>query len=218
MSGVEKRYAQIEKEALATTWACERYSNFLIRKTFHIETDHRPLVSLMGQKTLDELPSWMQRFRMRLMRFRYSISHVLGGKLADTLSRAPVVESQQPENKSFQDQCQGYENAVMCALPVTDKQLLEIKQLSSSWWCNMSERPGILHARVATQSETGVWREAVPSGCRRPHYPKGIATQSSRLIIPVAMQKTILGERSTKDTKESRNAENVRNNPFGSRV
>ena len=61
MSGVEQRYAQIEKEALATTWACERFSDFLIGKTFHIETDHKPLVSLLGQKTLDELPPRIQR-------------------------------------------------------------------------------------------------------------------------------------------------------------
>ena len=81
MSGVEQRYAQIEKEALATTWPCERYSNFLIGKTFHIETDHKPLVSLLGQKTQDELPPSIQRFRMRLMRFRYGLSHVPGKDL-----------------------------------------------------------------------------------------------------------------------------------------
>ena len=86
MSGVEQLYAQIEKEALATTWECERYSDLLIVKTFHIETDYKPLVSLLGQKTLDELPPRIQRFRMRLMRFRYSISHVPGKDLitADT--------------------------------------------------------------------------------------------------------------------------------------
>ena len=130
MSGVEQRYAQTEKEALATTRACERYSNFLIGKTFHIETDHKPLVSLLGPKTLDELPPRIQRFKMRLMRFRYGISHMPGKDLitADTLSRAPVVQSQQPEDKSFQDECQAYVNAVMSALPVTDKRLLEIKQ------------------------------------------------------------------------------------------
>ena len=80
------RYAQIEKEALATTWACDRCSNFLSGKTFHIECDHKPLVSLLGPKTLDELPPSIQRFRMRIMRVRYSISHVPGNHLitADT--------------------------------------------------------------------------------------------------------------------------------------
>lgn len=81
MSSTEQRYAQIEKEALATTWACERFSDFLLGKTFHVETDHKPLVSLLGQKTLDQLPPRIQRFRMRLMRFNYSIAHVAGKDL-----------------------------------------------------------------------------------------------------------------------------------------
>ena len=29
-----------QKELLATTWACERLADYLISKTFHIETDH----------------------------------------------------------------------------------------------------------------------------------------------------------------------------------
>ena len=47
---------------------------------------------------------------------------------AETLSRAPVEESQEPHDKSCQYECQAYVNAVMNALPVTDKRLLEIKQ------------------------------------------------------------------------------------------
>lgn len=66
----EQRYAQIEKEALATTCACERLADYLVGKTFHIETDHKPLVALLGSKNLNEMPTRIQRLRMRLLRFQ----------------------------------------------------------------------------------------------------------------------------------------------------
>uniref|UniRef100_A0A3B1IHV4 ribonuclease H n=1 Tax=Astyanax mexicanus TaxID=7994 RepID=A0A3B1IHV4_ASTMX len=69
LTSTEQRYAQIEKEALAITWACERFSDFLVGIPFHVETDHKPLVSLLGSKNLDELPPRIQRLRMRLMKF-----------------------------------------------------------------------------------------------------------------------------------------------------
>ena len=57
-----------------------------------METEHKPLVPLLGQKGLDELPLRIQRFRMRLLHFDYTISHVPGKSLfaADALSRKPV--------------------------------------------------------------------------------------------------------------------------------
>ena len=67
MTPTESRYAQIEKEALALTWACERYSDYLVGLQFKIKTDHKPLVPLFSSKLLDELPIRVQRFRMRMM-------------------------------------------------------------------------------------------------------------------------------------------------------
>ena len=56
LTEVEQRYAQIEKEALAVTWACERFRDYLLGKQFQIQTDHKPLVPLLGSKDIDSLP------------------------------------------------------------------------------------------------------------------------------------------------------------------
>ena len=53
----EQKYAQIEKEALAVMWSCERFNDYLLGTTFHIHIDHKPLVPLLSTKNLDELPT-----------------------------------------------------------------------------------------------------------------------------------------------------------------
>ena len=68
MTGTEQRYAQSEKEALATTWACEKFNDYILVKDILVETDHKLLVQLFGTKNLDELPPRIQRFKMRLMK------------------------------------------------------------------------------------------------------------------------------------------------------
>ncbi|RXN15795.1 Transposon Ty3-G Gag-Pol poly [Labeo rohita] len=70
LTHTEQRYAQVEKEALGLTWGCEMFKDFLIGHHFHLETDHKPLVSLLNIQELAELPPRIQRFRMRLMRFQ----------------------------------------------------------------------------------------------------------------------------------------------------
>uniref|UniRef100_A0A1X7SNP9 Reverse transcriptase/retrotransposon-derived protein RNase H-like domain-containing protein n=1 Tax=Amphimedon queenslandica TaxID=400682 RepID=A0A1X7SNP9_AMPQE len=56
MTQTEQRYAQIEKEALALTWACERLNQYLLGSKFTLETDHKPLIPLLSTKNLEDLP------------------------------------------------------------------------------------------------------------------------------------------------------------------
>ena len=128
MTPTEKRYAQIEKEALAFTWACERLSDYLVGLQFHIQTDHKPLVPLFSTKHLEELPLRVQRFRMRMMRFLFTISHVPGKdlKIADILSRAPVADPT-AENAFLQQEATAYVDFMIGHLPATEQRLTEIR-------------------------------------------------------------------------------------------
>ncbi|XP_070385024.1 uncharacterized protein [Dermacentor albipictus] len=89
MTDTEKRYSQTEKEALAMTWAIQRFDEFVHGIPFDVESDHLPLVSLLGKMELDMLPPRIQRLRLKTMRYQFRMLHVPGKLLAtaDTLSR-----------------------------------------------------------------------------------------------------------------------------------
>ena len=55
LTDAEKRYAHIEKEALAVTWACEKFTTYILGRPFQIEMDHKPLVPLLNTNHLDNL-------------------------------------------------------------------------------------------------------------------------------------------------------------------
>lgn len=92
-----------------------------------METDHKPLVPLLGSKNLDELPPWVQRLKMRLMRYSFSISHVPGKNIvtADVLSRAPERAT---GDKSLEKEIDLYAHQVMSCLPATEQRPQQIRE------------------------------------------------------------------------------------------
>ena len=90
LTETEERYAAIEKESLAVCWSMEKFAQYILgMECVTVETDHKPLVSLFGNKFLDRLPPRIQGFKLRLQRFQYRMKHVSGSKnwTADALSR-----------------------------------------------------------------------------------------------------------------------------------
>ena len=130
MTDTERRYAQIEKEALATAWALEHWADLLIGMQFRVETDYLPLVPLLSTKLLNELPIRIQRFRMRLMRYSFSIVRVPGKYLytADALSRAPLKGTIDKGSEEFQREVNFYVNAILVQLPASDRRREEIRR------------------------------------------------------------------------------------------
>ena len=123
MLEAEKWYAQIEKEALAVTWACEKFACYVQGTTFQIESDHKPLIPLLSTKQLDNLPPRILRFRLRLAKFSYTIHHVPGKLLytADTLSRAPLPISNDDTTES--DEVEQFVASLTTSLPASNGRL-----------------------------------------------------------------------------------------------
>ena len=132
LTETERRYAQIEKEALATTWACERFFNYILGMKVEIETDHKPLVPLLGTKSLDSLPPRVLQFRLRLDRFDYSISYVPGKELytAHTLSRAPTSSDHIDER--LQEEAEVLLDTCIAHFPASQQRLEEYRKAQAA--------------------------------------------------------------------------------------
>lgn len=91
LTDAEKRYSQIEKEALGLVYAADKFQDYIIGIDIKMETDHKPLLQILQSKPIDELTPRLQRMRLRLMRFNYTIEYVPEKYLilADALSRNP---------------------------------------------------------------------------------------------------------------------------------
>ena len=192
LTSTEERYAQIEKEALAVTWTCECFSDYLLGMTFHIQTDHKPLVPLLGSKILDELPVRVQRFKMRLMRFKFTISHVAGKDLvtADALSRAPAT-SFTPDDEKFKQEVDAYVNLVLQNLPATEKRLEEIKKL---------QEEDEVCKQIKLYCRDGWPDRSLIKGAIKPYFPvvgelsvqDGLLMRGSRIVVPTSIRLSVL--------------------------
>ncbi len=96
LSPAEQRYAPIEGEALAVAWGLEQSKYFTQGcNDLLVITDHKPLVKVMGDRTLDEIPnSRLFRLKQRTLPWVFEITHLPGktNTAADATSRHPVNE------------------------------------------------------------------------------------------------------------------------------
>ena len=89
----EQNYWPVEGEALAVAWALEDTRFFTLGcSELNIQTDHRPLVKLLGDRTLDEIDNRrLINLKEKTMSWRFEIHYVPGRSIPapDATSRNP---------------------------------------------------------------------------------------------------------------------------------
>ena len=89
MTETQRNYAQIEKELLAVTFACEKFDDYIYGRRVTIETDHKPLETIC-KKSILAAPARLQKMLLKLQRYDINVVYKRGSELyiADTLSRS----------------------------------------------------------------------------------------------------------------------------------
>ena len=88
LTSTQQSYPQIEKEALALRFACEKFHPYIFGKELILETDHKPLESIF-LKTLDRVPPRLKRLMLDVKPYNPKVIYKKGSTIPipDMLSR-----------------------------------------------------------------------------------------------------------------------------------
>ena len=84
----QRGYVAIELESLAVAWAMEKFHHFLYGNHFLLETDQKPLETILS-RSLNQVTPRLQRILIRTLPYNFNVHYLPGIKnqLADCLSR-----------------------------------------------------------------------------------------------------------------------------------
>ncbi|XP_037931645.1 uncharacterized protein K02A2.6-like [Teleopsis dalmanni] len=91
LTPTEKQYSQIEKEALALIFAVTKFHRMVFGRRFKLQTDHKPLLAIFGDKTGIKVhqANRLQRWAIKLIAYDFELKFISTNSFgyADVLSR-----------------------------------------------------------------------------------------------------------------------------------
>ena len=190
LAPAERKYSQIDKEALALVFGIKKFHQFVYGRHVIIYTDHKPLLGLLGEeKAIPGTASpRMQRWALTLAGYEYTLKFKPGKKNtnADCLSRLPLKEM--PSN-----------------VPKTGETILVMERVDDSLITpndiqKWTQRHPLL-SKVAHMIKKG-WPEQCPAPEFKPYYQRrdelsveeGCILWGSRVVIPPQGRSTMIEE------------------------
>ena len=199
LSSAEQRYAPVEGEALAVAWSLEQTKYFTQGcHNLLVVTDHKPLVKIMGDRTLDEISNTrIFRLKQRTLPWSFKIAH-MPGKLnyaADATSRHPSpLEDSSDHQKCAMDQAEvaitsaiRSETATLTTLSwerIASETLADptMHRLLSAILDGFTDK---YRANNDAISAFWIYRESL-------YVSDGVIIYQDRVVVPPALQNTVL--------------------------
>jgi len=96
LSSAERKYSQLDKEALAIVFSVSKFHHYTFGRKFILYSDHKPLIHIFGEsRAIPVMASaHLQRWALTLSSYMYTIKYKSGKRQgnADALSHLPLTE------------------------------------------------------------------------------------------------------------------------------
>ena len=185
----EKKYAQLEKEALGIVYGVRIFHQYLYGRRFELRTDHKPLVYIFNpSKATSTMASGrVQRWALTLGAYQYTITFLKGSEnsTADAVSRLPLPEMRTEPPKP--------------AEVINLMEYLDTSPVTSSQICMWTEKDTVL-VKVKQWTLSGWPKEAPEDETLRPFFHRqrelsvenGCLLWGSRVIVPEKGRERVL--------------------------
>ena len=194
LTATQKRYPQIQKEALSIIFALKKFHQFLYGRKFILVTEDKPLISMFGSNTATPVlaANRLARWSLMLGQYNYTIEYrpTKQHGNADALSRLPAgpdlsFDGEEGDNdvdtvctiRTISSQLQPYSRNQLKDSTNKDPVTSEVKRYVREGWPQHIDRPEVQEFKKYSSSLS------VVDDC---------LINGNRVVIPEAMRKQIL--------------------------
>lgn len=146
----EKNYPQVQREALALTFAVKKFHRYIFGRRFELQTDHQPLLSIFGSKS--GIPvytaSRLQRYALTLLAYDFKIRYVdtKSFAYADFVSRLIANHEKNDEDVVIATSLRGTVNVKNNNAPWRLSDMASVKK-------NGNDAPGDVRTQASLKNE-----------------------------------------------------------------
>ncbi|UYV66064.1 K02A2.6-like [Cordylochernes scorpioides] len=195
LTPAEKKYSQLEREALGIVFGVTRFRNYLLGNSFTLRTDHKPLVTLFSEnKGIPTIAAnRIQRWAIILSAYQYKIEYIKGtsNTEADVLSRLPMFT---PEPDSKEPDSEPVELVLL--MDALDSSPVTSDDIRKSLPGDPVLRQALYYTLQGWSEETPKEIELMPYWSRRCELGacEGLLFWGNRVIIPTNLRAKMLDE------------------------